>query len=122
MAPREARLAGLRPHPAGAKTTKIVLLRPQNGPSGRYSRLLCQPLTRKIRYLPDQWKINGIFSPINELKRAYQSKNNRIHVRRENGKCGHLSELDAPPRTPTAMAEIGPGREPVRGTESKRPG
>jgi hypothetical protein len=57
---------------------------PQNGHIGRYSRLLFQPLTRQIRYLADQWKINGIFSPINELEPPYQPKNNGIRAGRKN--------------------------------------
>jgi hypothetical protein len=51
---------------------------PQNGYRGRYNRLLFQPLTQQIRYLAEQWEINGIFRPINELKRPYQPKNNGI--------------------------------------------
>jgi hypothetical protein len=39
-----------------------------------YNRSLFQSLTSQIRYLADQWKINGIFSPINEFSGA----NNRI--------------------------------------------
>ena len=106
----------------GGENNENRVFSPQNGPSSRYSRLSCRPLTRKIRYLADQLKINGIFSPINELEQAYQSNNNRIRVCSENGKCGHLSELDAPLRTPTMMAEIGPGRDPVRGTRIEPPG
>jgi hypothetical protein len=57
---------------------------PQKSHSGRYSRLLYQPLTRQIRYLADQWKINGIFSPINEFEPPYQPNNNRIRAGRKN--------------------------------------
>jgi len=42
----------------------------------RYNRSLFQRLARKIRYLADQWKINGIFSLINEFCARYQSNNN----------------------------------------------
>jgi hypothetical protein len=53
-------------------------------------------LTRQIRYLADQWKINGIFSPINELKAPYQPKNNGIGANRKRRTCGHLSAVGFP--------------------------
>ena len=54
-----------------------------------YNLSLFQWVTRQIRYLADQWKINRIFSLINEFLRA----NNRItmeFVKVVNGAQGAL--------------------------------
>jgi hypothetical protein len=40
---------------------------PQKATAARYNRSLFQRVAREIRYLADQWKINGVFSPINEF-------------------------------------------------------
>jgi hypothetical protein len=76
----------------------------------RYNRLLFQRLTGEIRYLPDQWRINRIFPPINELKRPYQSKNNRIRTGREKGESGRLSTHDIPPANADPEGAAQPSR------------
>jgi hypothetical protein len=40
---------------------------PQKATATGKNLSLFQPLARQIRYLADQWQINGIFSPINEF-------------------------------------------------------
>jgi hypothetical protein len=54
-------------HPPGAKYNENRAFSSQKATAARYNRSLFQRLAREIRYLADQWKINGIFSPINEF-------------------------------------------------------
>jgi hypothetical protein len=83
------------------------------------NRSLFQPLARKIRYLADQWKINGIFRGSTNFACA----NNRISMEVvqvvKTGKSGQLSALDAPP----AIAHRDGGNRsrpnPVRGTRTE---
>jgi hypothetical protein len=63
----ERRLAGQGHASPGSKYNENRDFSPQRATAAGYNRSLFQLLTRKIRYLADQWKINGIFSPINEF-------------------------------------------------------
>jgi hypothetical protein len=60
-------LKGLRPHPAGGEYNENRAFSPQKATAIGKNRSPFQPFMRQIRYLADQWKINGIFSPINEF-------------------------------------------------------
>src|SRR5271166_2304458 len=85
-APRRERLAGLRRARPGAKYNENRAFSPRKAAAAGYNRSLFQLLTQKIRYLADQWKINGISPPINELEPPYQAKNNGIRAGCENKK------------------------------------
>jgi len=60
----EGAAAGI-PLAAGYKENRAFS--PQKAAATGKNRSLFQPLARQIRYLADQWKINGIFSSINEF-------------------------------------------------------
>jgi hypothetical protein len=79
-----ARLAGR----AGAKYDENRAILRQKAMAAQYNRSLFQRFAQ----------INGIFSPIEEFKSPFQSKNGRIRARRENGESGHLSALYTPGR------------------------
>jgi hypothetical protein len=63
----EAHLDGADAVPLAANTTKIALFRPKRLRRWRKISRYFSALRGKFRYLADQWKINGIFSPINEF-------------------------------------------------------
>jgi hypothetical protein len=78
-------LQGRRARP-GAKYNEDRAFSPRKATAVGCNRSLFQLLTQKIRYLADQWKINGISPPINELEPPYQAKNNGIRAGCENKK------------------------------------
>jgi hypothetical protein len=113
-------LKALRAHPA-AKCSENRAFSPEKATAIGKNRSLFQPLARKIRYLADQWKINGIFSPINE----FFAPNNRITMEVvQLGKTGRdvVTYQRSMPRrrTPTTMREIDPSRTLSAAPESKR--
>jgi len=63
----EAHLKGLRSHPLATQYNENRAFQHKTAMVAAHNRLLSQPLMRQIRYLADQWNINGIFSPINEF-------------------------------------------------------
>jgi hypothetical protein len=54
-------------HPAGGEYNENRAFSPQKATAIGKNRSLFQALARQIRYLADQWEINGNFSPINEF-------------------------------------------------------
>ena len=88
---------GRRARPVLAQYSENRAFRHETVAAAGYNLSLFQWVTRQIRYLADQWKINRIFSPINEFFHS----NNRITMEFvqvvKTGKCGHLSALDALP-------------------------
>ena len=65
---------GRRARPVLAQYSENRAFRHETVAAAGYNLSLFQWVTRQIRYLADQWKINGILSPINEFGRV----NNRI--------------------------------------------
>jgi hypothetical protein len=63
----EAHLEGADGVPAGGEYNENRAFSPQKATAMEKNISLFQRLARQIRYLADQWKINGIFSPINEF-------------------------------------------------------
>jgi hypothetical protein len=108
--------------PLAAKYNENRAFSPQKATVVGKNRSLFQPLARQIRYLADQWKINGIFRRSTNFARA----NNRITMECvqvvKTGKCGHLSALDAPPANALHDGGNRSQPDPVRGTQIESPG
>ena len=110
---------GRRARPVLAQYSENRAFRHETVAAAGYNLSLFQWVTRQIRYLADQWKINRIFSPINEFFRP----NNRITMEFvqvvKTGKCGHLSALDALPANAHHDGGNQSTPDPVRGTQNR---
>jgi hypothetical protein len=110
---------GRRARPVLAQYSENRAFRHETAAAAGYNLSLFQWVTKQIRYLADQWKINRIFSPINEFFRP----NNRITMEFvevvKTGKCGHLSALDALPANAHHDGGNQSTPDPVRGTQNR---
>jgi hypothetical protein len=94
--------------------------RPRPADSAQKNNTPYQRLRDKIRYLADQWKINGIFSPINEFRGANNRITMEVRYRYDNSNFEIASEKMTPYPCSSATRLYRHGRPPRRGAFSPR--